>query len=310
MSTRNKKKADGPVGWTPPDFKDRVAVVAGASRGSGRGIALALGETGATVYVTGRTARGGPEPHDGAPGTIEDTAEEVTRRGGRGIPVRVDYTQEAEVAAFFERVGREKGRLDILANGVWGSSEETMRIWKGNGGAFWELESNNFKEAMIGGAYPALLASIHAARLMVRHGRGLIVHVTEPAGDPGENASSLFQIFHSLGHLSINRMAGAMSRGLAKRKVAMVALAPGFMRTERVLKNLEAMTEKQKQALRFDLSETTEYVGRAVASLAADAKLLRKSGELLYVGDLAKEYGFKDADGKLVANFYRELKMI
>ncbi len=160
---------------------------------------------------------------------------------------------------------------------------------------------------MMGGAYAALLASIHAARLMVLRGRGLMVHVTELASDP---QGKLFWMFHTMGHLGINRMVEAMSGDLKKHKVAIIALAPGFMRTERVLINMKTMTEKQKQAYRFDLSETTEYVGRAVASLAADAKALRRSGKLLYVGDLAKEYGFKDADGKFVANLYRELKMI
>ena len=310
MSTRNEKKANGPLGWTPPDFKDGVTVVAGASRGAGRGMAVALAETGATIYVSGRTTRDGPKPFDGAPGTIEDTAEEVTRRGGVGIPVRCDHAVESEVAALFERVRGEQGRLDILANGVWGSSEESLRIWKGKSAPFWELESNNWKEAMLVGAHAAFLASMHAARLMAPRQRGLIVHVTELAADPGEGAFGMFQLFHTLGHLSINRMAEAMSRDLVKRKIAIVPLAPGFMRTERVLINMQTMTEKQKQAYRFDLSETTEYVGRAVASLAADAKLLQRSGKLLYVGDLAKEYGFKDADGKFVANLYRELKMI
>ncbi len=129
MSTRRKQKENGPVGWTPPDFKDTVAVVAGASRGAGRGMALALAETGATVYVTGRTTRDGPKPFDDAPGTIEDTAEEVTRRGGRGIPVRCDHAVESEVAALFERVRCEQGRLEIFANGVWGSSEESLKLW-------------------------------------------------------------------------------------------------------------------------------------------------------------------------------------
>ena len=307
MSVRSKQKANGPVGWTPPDFKDRVAIVAGASRGAGRGIALALGETRATVYVTGRTTRGGPKPFHGAPGTIDDTAEEVTRRGGRGIPVRCDHAVDSDVAALFERVQREHGRLDILANGVWDfNTMAVQKDWKKR--PVWELAGKCWQEAMVAGPYAHLVAALHAARVMAAQRGGLIVSVTEPILEKYDRGGSLPWMFHILAHRGINRMVEAMSPDLVKRKIAMVALAPGFMRTERVLMHMK--TEKQKRAFRFDLSETPEYVGRAVASLAADAKLLRRSGKLLYVGDLAKEYGFKDADGKFVANFYRELKMI
>lgn len=311
MNTRNEKKAAGPVGWTPPDFKDRVVVVAGASRGAGRGIALALGDTGATVYVAGRTTRGGPKPFDGAPGTIEDTAEEVTRRGGRGIAVRTDCSADAEVAALFERVGKERGQLDILANGVWGSSEQTALQFTGKERRpFWELESPpGWREAILGAAYPCLLTSQHAARLMAPRGKGLIVHVTEPVEEYGDK-ESLFWMFTGLGHRAINRMVAAMSRELAKRQIISIALCPGFMRTERVEIHMKKLDEAARRRWGYDKSETTEYVGRAVASLAADAKVLNKSGKLLLVGDLAVEYGFKDADGKHVGNIYKEMKML
>ena len=299
-------KAPGPIGWTPPDLRGKVAIVTGASRGAGRGIALALGETGATVYVTGRTARGGPQPFDGAPGTIDDTAEEVTRRGGVGIPVRCDHTVESEVEALFERVRREQGRLDTLANAVWGGSEQyVQKDWKSK--PFWELESTGWKQTMTAGAYAFLLASIHAARLMAPRRRGLIVHVTEPVLEKYDRGGPLFWMFWMLGHRCINRMSEAMSPDLKKRDIASLALAPGWMRTERVMMYT---SEKEKKSPRFAKSETTEYVGRAVAMLAADPKVLRKTGKLLYVGDVAREYGFKDADGRYVPNFYRELKMI
>jgi NAD(P)-dependent dehydrogenase (short-subunit alcohol dehydrogenase family) len=310
MSTRIKKQASGPLGWTPPNLKGKVAVVAGGSRGSGRGIALALGETGATVYVSGRSTREGPKPFDGAPGTIEQTAEAVTRRGGHGIPVRCDHTIEADVEALFERIEHDHGRLDLLANGVWGSSAESSAIWNGTRKPFWEFKSNGWQETVVGGAYAALLATTHAARLMAPRGRGLIVHVTEPIFEEFGRITSLFWLFNMVGHRSINQITEVTAPALAKRNIAIIALAPGFMRTERVLKHIETMTEKQKQAYRFELSETTEYVGRAVASLAADANILPKTGKLLYGGDLAVEYGFKDSDGKAVGNFYRKAKMV
>ena len=292
-----------------PDLRGKVAVVTGASRGAGRGIALALGECGATVYVTGRTVRGGPKPRDGVPGTIEDTADEVSARGGKGIAVRVDHTIEAEVAALFDRVRREQRRLDILANSVWGGGEPYVeKDWMKR--PFWELESCGWRETMMAGAYAYLLSTVHAARLMVRRGGrrgGLIAYVTEPILEKYDRSGPPFWMFWMLAHRCINRMAEAMARDLAKRRIAIVALAPGWMRTERVMMYT---SEKLKKSARFAKSESTEYVGRAVAALAADPKLLRHSGKLLFVGDLAREYGFRDADGRAVPNFYRAVKMI
>jgi len=297
MPGKNHKSGNA---WTTPDLNGQVAVVAGASRGAGRGMALALGDTGAAVYVTGRTVRGGPKPFDDAPGTIEDTAEEVTRRGGRGIPVWVDHSIEADVAALFDRVEKEQGRLDILANGVWGSSQQSYdQFFRKEHRPFWELPSVGWQEAIMAGAYAHLLASQHAARLMAPRRKGLIVSVTEPNDDGG---GSLFWLFHTIGHRCINRMAAAMRSDLGKHNIAIVALAPGFMRTERVLMGLEKLTEeareKMKQTYRFDKSESTEYVGRAVAALAADPDVLRFSGKLVHVGDLARKYGFRDTDGR------------
>lgn len=306
MCARRRTLASSRLGWTPPDLRTKIAVVAGASRGAGRGIALALGDTGATVYVTGRTTRRGPKPFDNAPGTIDDTAEEVTRRGGRGIAVRVDHTQESEVAALFERVNREQGRLDILANAVWGGGELfVQKAWKTQ--PFWEMESVGWHETMMSGVYGPLLASAHAARLMVPKRRGLIVCVTEPIFEKYDRGGPLFWTFWMLAHRAINRMTEAMSADLKKRKISAIALAPGWMRTERVMMYT---SEKQKKSAQFAISESTEYTGRAVAMLAADPKALRKTGQLLYVGDLARHYRFPDADGRRVPNFFREMKMI
>ncbi len=305
-----KRNQEPDTTWKPPDLTGQVAIAAGASRGAGRGLALALGDSGATVYVTGRTIRGGAKPFDSAPGTIEDTAEEVTRRGGRGIPIRVDHSVEGDVAALFDRVQKEQGRLDILANGVWGSSQQSYdQFFQKEHRPFWELPSVGWQEAMMAGAYAHLLASQHAARLMAPHRKGLIVSITEPNEDGG---GSLFWLFHTTGHRCINRMAAAMCRDLGKYDIAILALAPGFMRTERVLMGLEKLTaearEKMKLSYRFDKSESTEYVGRAVASLAADPGALRFSGKLVQVGDLARHYGFRDTDGSQPHFFQEVLK--
>ncbi len=285
-------------------LKGKVAVVAGASRGAGRGIAVALGEAGATVYVTGRTVRGGPKPPDGAPGTIEDTADEVTVRGGVGIPVRADYTVQADVAALFRQVEKEQDHLDVLANAVWGGADAfpSAQDWRQSmSRPFWEQSPDLWRHMMTAGPYAYLLASSHAARLMAARRKGLIVGVTDGilTDDPTPEYGG--QLVWDLAHTSINRMLLGMGVEAKPHKIAVITLMPGFMRTERVVRALK--TEKMKKMFRFDLSESTEYIGRAVAALAADKNVLRKSGKLCFVADLAKEYGFTDVDGKLIPRF-------
>jgi NAD(P)-dependent dehydrogenase (short-subunit alcohol dehydrogenase family) len=278
--------------------------VMGASRGGGRGIALALGEAGATVYVAGRTTRDGPKPADGAPGTIEDTAEDVTRRGGRGVPVRVDALVEADVAGLFERIARDVGRLDVLANAGWGGNEMY-------GGAdrrpFWKHDPASWRN-FAGSAAAHLATAVHAARLMAPRKAGLIVSLTEPVDEKWSGSGALFWMLWGMEHQVINRAVAAASRDLKKAGIAIVALAPGFMRTERVLMHLK--TEKEKKAFGFEDSETPEYAGRAVAALAGDPKVMRHAGKLVYGADLARAYGFTDVDGKQVGNFYRKHKII
>jgi len=306
MSARASKKTSGPAGWTPPDLRGRVAVVAAASRGAGRGIALALGDCGATVYATSRTTRGGPKPPDGAPGCVEDTAEEVTKRGGKGIPVRGDYMVESDVAALFERVEREQGRLDIAVNAAFGGDRFIDFLHgKWRTAPFWETECAAWRELMMAGPSAGLLLGWHAARMMAPRRRGLIVSISE-LDQEGFGGGGLWETLRGLGHRGINKTAEAMSRNLKKRNVAIVAVLPGFMRTERVVASMEQADEKTRKMFRFDKSESTEYVGRAVAHLAGVEGALAKTGKLLFVGDLAKEYGFTDVDGK-APNFYREV---
>ncbi len=293
--------------------KRRVAVVAGASRGAGRGIALALGEAGAVVYVAGRTTREGTKPVDGAPGTIEETAAEVTARGGTGIPVRADCTVETDVAAVFERVEREQGRVDVAASAVWGGADAypTMEDWQGAWSQpFREQPATAWRHLMGAGPQAYFLVCLHAARLMARAGKGLLVAVTDgilPRGDADANTIATSKseptgpLLPDLAHDTINRLMRAIGAEGRARGISAVTLMPGFMQTERVLRHLTS--EKLKKAFRFDLSESTLYVGRAVAALAADPKVMAKSGRVFFVADLAKEYGFTDADGRLVPRF-------
>jgi NAD(P)-dependent dehydrogenase (short-subunit alcohol dehydrogenase family) len=271
----------------------KVAVVAGASRGAGRGIALALGDAGATVYVAARTSRKGRKPADKAPGTVEDTAEEVTARGGRGIPVRADLSDEKQVSALFQRVKKEHGRLDVLANSAWGPN--FMSVWSKK---FWELSPGIWRDT-IGTLSVCWLTSVYAVRLMLENRRGLIVHVTDNLHpDPSAWRG---QIIYDVGHECINRLIMGTSRDVKSAKIAVVGLNPGFMRTERVLMHMK--TEALKKQFRFDLSESPEYIGRAVAALAADRNVFRKNGQLLWACDIAQEYGFTDIDGRFIPRF-------
>ena len=286
-------------------LKGQVAVVAGASRGAGRGIALALGESGATVYVVGRTTRGGPKPPDGAPGTVEDTADAVTARGGQGIAVRADCTVESEVAALFDRVGREQGKVDVLANAVWGAAdalqpgEDPLAGWSR---PYWEEAPRYWRPMMEGGPHAYLLTSCYSARMMVAGGGGLIVGLTDGVVEGASPDDYGGQLVWDLSHHCINRMLKGMSAEGKKCKLAVITLMPGFMQTERV--QAYAATEELKKMFHFEKSESVEYVGRAVAALAADKKVMAKTGKILFVADLAREYGFTDIDGRQVPRFH------
>jgi NAD(P)-dependent dehydrogenase (short-subunit alcohol dehydrogenase family) len=267
-----------------PKLHGRVAVVTGASRGAGRAVALVLGEEGATAYITGRSTRGGPTTDD-MPGTVEDAAEAVTSRGGLGVPVRCDHTDDTQVEGLFQRVRREQGRLDLLVTNAWGGYEQhDLDSFQR---PFWEQPLRHWQGMFTAGLRAHLAASRFAVPLMLGQGKGLIVCTT--AWDRGKYLGNLF---YDVAKAAVNRLAWGMARELRPHGIAALALAPGFMRTERVL---AAHNERP-----FDLSQTEspEYLGRAVVALAADPEVMRKSGEVLTVGDLAREYGFTDVDGR------------
>ncbi len=266
-----------------PSLRNKIAVVTGASRGAGRGIALVLGDAGATVYVTGRSIRG--KTTENLPGTIDETASAVTSRGGQGIPVRCDHTVDAEVQALFDRVKSEQGRLDILVNNVWGGYEqyEFERFTD----PFWEQPLRHWHGMFEAGVRAHLIASRFAAPLMLPQRRGLIISTVAWDRD-----KYLGNLFYDVAKAAIIRMTYGMAIELQEHNIAALALAPGFMRTERV------MAVHAVQPFDLGRTESTEYIGRAVAFLAADPDIMQKSGKVLTAGDLAREYGFTDIDGK------------
>jgi NAD(P)-dependent dehydrogenase (short-subunit alcohol dehydrogenase family) len=262
---------------------DCVALVTGASRGGGKGIALVLGEQGAKVYVTGRSVRGEPTTL-GRPGTIDDTVEEVTARGGTGFAIRCDHTDDAQVEAVFDRIETEQGRLDLLVNNAWSGYE----ISPDPSLAFWELEWRHWDLMFDGGLRAAAFASALAAPAMVAVGRGLIVNITWVLDRPHGHA------FYEVVKNATNKLTEQMADDLRPYGVACVAVSPGFMRLERM-----NLTPK-----RAATTESPEFVGRAVAALAADESYLEKSGCVFTTPELAREYGFTDVDGTQQSAFW------
>lgn len=287
-------------------MKDRVALVTGASRGAGRGIAIELGAAGATVYVTGRSTRGAPAQGYAdivalsgmkqVPGSIDETAQEVTRAGGRGIAVRCDHTSEDQVAALFRRIEREEGRVDLLVNNAWGGHEKFDGVFQA---PFWERPMVLWDTMFDRGVRNHLLASRLAAPILVRQGKGLIVTTTFWDRDRYIAGN----LFYDLAKASMTRLAFGMAQELKPHGVASVALSPGWMRTEFVLAAHATDEAHWRERPELAGTESTRYVGRAVAALAADPRVLDKTGRALRVGDLAQEYGFTDIDGRVVPPF-------
>lgn len=277
----------------------KVAVVAGATRGAGRGIARMLGEAGATVYCTGRSSRTQPNTSKhhaaGRPETIEETAEMVTAAGGRGIAVRVDHTLEAEIAALFERVRKEERRLDVLANVITGQSVES---WS----AFWKQSVADGRAIVDSWIWPHVMTCRHAVPLMVAGRSGLVVEIVEQDAI-GYHGTFYFDMFET----ALKRLVFAIAEEGASKGVSAVAITPGFMRTEAMLdkfavteSNWREAAEKNAEAKRFGFkdSETPCFVGRAVAALAADPAVRRWSGGVYHSFGLSQEYGFTDLDGR------------
>lgn len=275
-------------------LKGKVALVVGATRGAGRGIAVELGAAGATVYVTGRSTRHQRSEYN-RPETIEDTAELVHQAGGQGIAVQVDHLDQAQVQALVTRIEREHGRLDVLVNDVWGA--ELLAEWNV---PVWEHSLAGGLRMLRLAIDTHIITSHFALALLIKNPGGLVVEMTDGTAEYN-NANYRLSLFYDLAKTSVIRMAWAQAKELRPHQCTAVALTPGWMRSEMMLdiygvgeSNWRDATTKQPH---FIISETPRYVGPAVAALAADPGMARWSGQSLSSGQLAKVYGFTDLDG-------------
>jgi NAD(P)-dependent dehydrogenase (short-subunit alcohol dehydrogenase family) len=281
-------------------LEGKIAVVAGATRGAGRGIACMLGEAGATVYCTGRSTRDkqvkatAESPFDLAARreTIEETAEMVTGFGGVGIAVQVDHSVEDQVKALFEQVKREQGQLDILVNDIWGG--DSLMEWVK---PFWEQDINRGFEMIRTAIFTHIITSRYGIPLMLERGQGLVVEI----GD-GDTLDYRGQFFYDIVKTTIIRLAFALSKELTPKGITALSVTPGFLRSEAMLEHFGVTEETWRDGAKKDpyfiSSETPFYVGRAVAALAADPKVLEKAGKAFSSWSLMEEYGFKDVNGE------------
>lgn len=293
--------------YQPPYLKGHVALVAGATRGVGRGTALALGEAGATVYCTGRSTRTKPtkksparrlpsEYYLGRPETIEETAELVTARGGKGIAVVVDHLQAGQVEALIAQIRSEQGKLHVLVNDISESAEHQF------GKTFWQLDLEKGFAMFRNGIHTHILTSHFAAPLLIETAKagtasGLIVEI----GD-GDSYSYRGNLIFDMIKTTVIRLAFGMARELRKKNVAAVALTPGFLRSEVMLEKFGVTEANWQDAVKkipdYAESETPLYAGRAIACLAADPNVMKKSGRVFSSWSLSDEYPFCDADGR------------
>lgn len=263
-----------------------VAVVTGASRGVGKGIALELGAAGATVYITGRSHQDGDGPivfGSQLPGTVQATAEEVTALGGAGIAVRLDHRDDAAVEALFARVAGERGRLDLLVNNAYFVPDALL-----SGRPFWEMPLGLWDDMTDVGVRSHYVAAVFAARLMVAQRTGLIVNTSSPGG-----ANFSITPAYGVGKAAVDRMTFDMAHELRPHNVAMVSLWLGLISTERT-----QVAARHIPAFDISVAETPRFVGRGVVGLAADPDVMALSGQALYSAELADRYGFTDEHGQ------------
>ena len=275
-------------------LEGKVALVAGGTRGAGRGIAVEFGAASATVYVTGRTTRTQQSEY-GRPETIEEAAEQVSAAGGRGIAVRVDHLVAGEVEALVARIRAEQGRLDVLVNDLWGG--ENLKQWNT---PVWKHDLRNGLRMLELGVHTHLITAHFALPLLIERPGGLLVEVTD--GTQEYNAVHYrINPFYDLAKVAVTRMAWAHAQDLAPHGATSVSITPGWLRSEMMLETFGVTEDKWRDATakvpHFIISETPRFVGRAVAALAADPDRARWNGKSPSSGDLAKVYGFTDLDG-------------
>ena len=276
-------------------LKGKVALVAGATRGAGRGTAVALGEAGATVYCTGRSTRERRSEYD-RPETIEETAELVGAAGGAGIPVAVDHLEPGQVEALVRRIDTEQGRLDVLVNDIWGG--EKLFEWDT---PVWKHDLEKGLRILRLAIDTHLITSHFALPLLIREPGGLVVEMTDGTREYND-ANYRNSTFYDLAKSAVIRLAFAQSHELAPHGCTAVALTPGWLRSEMMLDNFRVTEANWRDAAAFQphfaaISESPRFVGRAVAALAADPDRQRRTGGSFSSGELAREYGFTDLDG-------------
>lgn len=275
-------------------LKGKVALVAGATRGAGRGIAVELGEAGATVYCTGRTTRT-QRSELNRPETVEETAELVQNAGGQGISVQVDHLDPTQVQALVARIDREQSRLDVLVNDVWGA--DFLIEWKV---PVWEHSLNGGLRMLRLAIDTHIITSHFALPLLIKNPGGLVIEMTDGTAEYN-SANYRLSLFYDLAKTSVIRMAWAQAQELRPHQCTAVALTPGWLRSEQMLQNYSVSEANWRDATakqpHFVITETPRYVGRAVAHLAGDPEVARWNGQSLSSGQLAKVYGFTDLDG-------------
>ena len=271
----------------------KVALVTGATRGAGRGIAVALGEAGATVYCTGRTTGERRSEYD-RPETIEETGDLVSTAGGQGIPVAVDHLRPDQVAALVRQIDAERGRLDVLVNDIWGG--EKLFEWDT---PVWEHDLAKGLRMLRLAIDTHLITSHFALPLLIRNRGGLVVEMTDGTRD--YNATNYRNsIFYDLAKSAVIRLAFAQGHELAPYGCTAVALTPGWLRSEMMLEAFGVSEDNWRDAPQphfAAISESPRFVGRAIAALAADPQLQHRNGGSFSSGELAREYGFTDLDG-------------
>jgi NAD(P)-dependent dehydrogenase (short-subunit alcohol dehydrogenase family) len=276
-------------------LEGKVALVTGATRGAGRGTAVALGEAGATVYCTGRSTRERRSEYD-RPETIEETAELVTAAGGAGIAIAVDHLEAAQVETLVQRIDAESGRLDVLVNDIWGG--ELLFEWNT---PVWEHDLEKGLRVLRLAVDTHLITSHFALPLLIRRPGGLVVEMTD--GTREYNAEHYrISTFYDLAKISVLRLAFAQAEELAPHGCTAVALTPGWLRSEMMLENYGVTEANWRDGAATNphfaaISESPRFVGRAVAALTADPDVHRRNGGSFSSGELAREYGFTDVDG-------------
>ncbi|MEM7274270.1 MAG: SDR family oxidoreductase [Actinomycetota bacterium] len=275
---------------TQPDLSGRIALVAGGTRGAGRATAIELGAAGATVYVTGRTTETSPSPMN-RPETIEGTARLVDTAGGTGISIRVDHGQPDEVRELMATIEADHGRLDILVNDVWGG--DPLVEWDG---PFWTNDLDNALALLRQAIDTHIITSWHAAPLLTRSDGGLVVEVTDGTSDRYRGV-----LFYDLAKASVIRLAVGQAADFREHGVAVIAISPGFLRSEAMLEHFGVSEDNWRDGIaqdeHFAWSETPHYLGRAIAAIAADPDRMALSGTTTATWELFGRYGFTDLDG-------------